>query len=116
MKYGLQENGILIKNILLIAEAVIANLGIKKSREVGVKLDDLIVNCTFRKKICSMDQFHLFQHNRFYNCYTNDANVNDISVLTGREGGLSLILCKVCILTYIETQISIMVVANWFHS
>ena len=95
-KYGLEKHSFFLRNILQTAETTIANLGSNKSQEVGVDLSDLLVHCTFGKHLCSMDQFHLYHHNKFYNCYTYKLGQNSTSFLTGPEEGLSMILYRVC--------------------
>ena len=93
-KYGLGKQTFFLKNILQTAEATIANLGSNRSQEIGVDLSDLLVHCTFGKHLCSMDQFHLYHHNKFYNCYTFKLNQNVTSFLTGPEEGLSMIFTR----------------------
>ena len=105
-KYGLLKYNNYLKNKLQSPEAIIANLGIKESTKLGVELGNLLVNCSFGKQMCSLDQFHLFQYNRFYNCYTHKSDVDSTSLIAGPEEGLSMMLYKVCILnnTFYQTN------------
>ncbi len=90
-------------NRLQSAEAMVANLGVAASTEVGVTLQEMLVECRFGPEPCAEENFTLFQHNRFFNCFTYQPQQNSPTVLTGPEEGLSLILYKVGD-THLKTQ------------
>ncbi len=77
----------------------ISNIGPNLTRAFGLKPSDFIVSCRFFENECSFEDFHLYQHPSYYNCYIFKGirenskrkpvqNYNNI----GPDNGLSLVL------------------------
>ncbi len=75
-------------------ELTYANVESNDRYDIGVKLERLIFKCTYNGKPCNMEDFHLYQHPTYINCYTFQPAKDSMNteILTGPRMGLSIIL------------------------
>ena len=82
----------IIEDALDSQQIMFANLG-KEAMQVGYSLDDLILNCTHDRGFCKSEDFEIFHHPDYFNCYTYKGGAKYLdSMLSGPEHGISLIL------------------------
>ncbi|CAH1782518.1 unnamed protein product [Owenia fusiformis] len=87
----------LLYNRVHLPTGYLENIG-EEALEVGHKLNDLVVDCTFGITKCHAVNFTAFFESTYYNCYTfNGGNVstshnNLITRTTGPQEGLSIIM------------------------
>ncbi len=91
---GVQES---LQNKVLTVEPYLASLPVDEQYKLGLRLDEIIVDCKFDGIKCSeMGEFLLYKHYIHINCYTfrhNTTNKGDnYKLRSGPEHGLSLIL------------------------
>ena len=84
----------LMARLYNIIEVTYANVESNDRHKIGVKLDRFVFECTYNGKPCNMEDFRLFLHPTYINCYTfqPSRDSSNREILTGPPMGLSIIL------------------------
>ncbi len=85
------------KNMFLSGETYFATLPRDLQFNIGLRLDDFVLNCKFQGVNCSeVGEFILYKHFIHYNCYTfryfDSVGNEKVDILSGPQNGLSIIL------------------------
>ena len=81
-----------VLNELKNDKILFANVG-KEAVKIGYSFDDLILNCSHSGNLCNREDFKLFAHPDFFNCYTYVGGHKYFdSMIAGPESGISIIL------------------------
>ncbi len=90
-KYSDDERKLLMDEI--VSQRILFTNVHENAENMGYKLDDMVLNCTHSGFLCKPEEFELFKHPDFFNCYTYKASQRqEDSILTGSNNGLSLIM------------------------
>ncbi len=91
--------GDLAANILQSTEGYTANFAMDLDEVMSLTLYDFVINCKYFERECKFENFHLYEHPVYYNCYTfKSMSVNSTQTPIhnnnniGPNNGLSLIL------------------------